>query len=939
MNKIFSLSKPWLFFVVLLFTLSFGQITIAQEKNTTTQEIQPPTFEETAIKLRAIEVAREVETYLEDHPEKTLAELKEDPAFQTIAVQPVGKTGYTAILDFDLIVQFHKQPTLIDFDAHLFQEDFPELFDILIQSEEGNDSSGYYLWKDENGISREKYNYQIVVHEKTADNKGLIISATTYLDEYTQTSTVQNPQKSIDELATELKAKETAQHINEYLITHPELTLADLQEDELFQTIAIQAVGETGYTGVIDSETGYFYFHPQKRLENTDSHLLKEELPDWWAIFERTMGEECQPNSGYYTWKEGDDSLTEKFLSTACVKNTTADGKKLFVGATNYIDQQDASKYIEKYEITKDFLYAKDAIKQKAKDVAKQIEIYIKANPEKTIKELQQDEYFTDIAVQPVGKTGYTAVTDYTTLYNRFHTNPAIIDSNLHDLAEKLPEFYRIISTTIGGQEAEGIYDWKDADGSINEKYMYIAIVDAKTADGVGLSVAATTYLDEFIYLGEETNNQFLSPLSKTDNYIHIIYWLFGAIVIIFFIIALLYYFKIIRIERITLLIFLSLIFILISAVFLNGSFYTVNKLKDYFKNNYIEQFTQLEELLSEEFSSILKNMGDDLDTLAEAYTSETEIHDSEQTHPEILSLLLKSSFETNKTYVHASYRINKHGIITDMYPIDLNSIGADISEQEHMQKIKQTKEPVLSNIFDTVEGFQGVTLHYPVIKNGEYDGTVAFLINVDKLSSLISQFTSNIYPHDSFLFDNNGQIITSNVKEVKHQNIFDLEVFRDKKLPATDGNKTNVITEKENEIFIYLPITLLDNTWFIAFSGQEQDAYYGLDKTLTTIWIFTIITFALFVIFGSIFSYFLTRSLRLEVNKKTKEIKDKAKETVRIEKQLAKKETLNKKQLEKKIKELESFQKLMVGRELKMVQLKKEIEEKEKKKGENSPK
>ena len=30
------------------------------------------------------------------------------------------------------------------------------------------------------------------------------------------------------------------------------------------------------------------------------------------------------------------------------------------------------------------------------------------------------------------------------------------------------------------------------------EKYMYIALVDARTADGVGFHVAATTYLDEY---------------------------------------------------------------------------------------------------------------------------------------------------------------------------------------------------------------------------------------------------------------------------------------------------------------------------------------------------------------------------------------------------------------------------------------------------------
>ena len=56
------------------------------------------------------------------------------------------------------------------------------------------------------------------------------------------------------------------------------------------------------------------------------------------------------------------------------------------------------------------FSSAQKAIKQKAEDVAKQVEIYIKSNPELTVLDLQNDSYFQNIAVQPVGKTGYTAL-------------------------------------------------------------------------------------------------------------------------------------------------------------------------------------------------------------------------------------------------------------------------------------------------------------------------------------------------------------------------------------------------------------------------------------------------------------------------------------------------------------------------------------------------
>ena len=47
--------------------------------------------------------------------------------------------------------------------------------------------------------------------------------------------------------------------INNYLISHSDLTLEDLQKDSMFKSIAVQVIGNEGYTGIIDSDSGYFY--------------------------------------------------------------------------------------------------------------------------------------------------------------------------------------------------------------------------------------------------------------------------------------------------------------------------------------------------------------------------------------------------------------------------------------------------------------------------------------------------------------------------------------------------------------------------------------------------------------------------------------------------------------------------------------------------------
>ncbi|MBU1110592.1 HAMP domain-containing protein [Patescibacteria group bacterium] len=167
-------------------------------------------------------------------------------------------------------------------------------------------------------------------------------------------------------------------------------------------------------------------------------------------------------------------------------------------------------------------LQAAQRIQQIAQTTAQQIESYIKTYPNKTIKDLQNDPVFQKIAVQQVGKTGYTALTDYNTLTCRFHTNPAIVDIDLHTLAEKLPGFWSVMSRTQGGKDAEGFYDWEEADGTITKKYMYIAVIGVKTADNVGLHTAATTYLDEFGSTMEELEDKrdivSLTELTISEN-------------------------------------------------------------------------------------------------------------------------------------------------------------------------------------------------------------------------------------------------------------------------------------------------------------------------------------------------------------------------------------------------------------------------------------
>jgi PAS domain S-box-containing protein len=137
-------------------------------------------------------------------------------------------------------------------------------------------------------------------------------------------------------------------------------------------------------------------------------------------------------------------------------------------------------------------------IRDKARDIAFQLELVVRSVPWMTLRDLQRDPRFRDIAVQKVGQKGYTALHDSKTGIVRFHHDRKVENLNPRRYARNRPAFWSVIKRSLGGKNAGGYYDWLDTDGLTRKKYMYIVPVNQKTGDGVRLSVAAAADVDEF---------------------------------------------------------------------------------------------------------------------------------------------------------------------------------------------------------------------------------------------------------------------------------------------------------------------------------------------------------------------------------------------------------------------------------------------------------
>ncbi|MFB3925638.1 MAG: SpoIIE family protein phosphatase [Syntrophales bacterium] len=155
-------------------------------------------------------------------------------------------------------------------------------------------------------------------------------------------------------------------------------------------------------------------------------------------------------------------------------------------------------------------------IRQKAEDVALQCRIYINAHPKMTIRNLQTSPEFRKIAVQSVGETGYTILYEKETGIMRFHPNPELLNFDMHEWKDKLPEFWDIFEETLDGSPADGYYDWQDPDGEIRQKYMYIAPVQ-----GTPYMVGATTYIDEFSIPVNQTKKDISAATLEIRNHVN----------------------------------------------------------------------------------------------------------------------------------------------------------------------------------------------------------------------------------------------------------------------------------------------------------------------------------------------------------------------------------------------------------------------------------
>jgi basic membrane protein A len=173
--------------------------------------------------------------------------------------------------------------------------------------------------------------------------------------------------------------------------------------------------------------------------------------------------------------------------------------------------------------------------------------------------------------------------------------------------------------------------------------------------------------------------------------------------------------------------------------------------------NKFLMSKDDLRELLSllhAETSSVLKKLDADIKHSAWALSGKDLTGDFARD-------VLKGLYAANP-YIIDCETVSNQGIMVAVEPPAHQSAeGMDISAQAHMEKLFQTRKPVMSGSFRSVEGLQAVVIHHPIFSGDKkFAGSVSALFAPEYLlSGIIGPVVSNL-PVGIFLMQTDGLVI-----------------------------------------------------------------------------------------------------------------------------------------------------------------------------------
>ena len=217
---------------------------------------------------------------------------------------------------------------------------------------------------------------------------------------------------------------------------------------------------------------------------------------------------------------------------------------------------------------------------------------------------------------------------------------------------------------------------------------------------------------------------------------------------------------------------------------------------------------------------------------------------------------LLSDFYNIHSDQIEAISFVDSKGILKYTYPLNESAIGSDVSNQEHIKTVINTHKPTISDVFTSVQGYKTIAYHIPIIRDGEYKGSLAILIPLENLGK---RFTENIITGTTgygWVISEDGIEIFNpvtgqtgkSVKETyrKFPSVLELLDLTSKEKEGTTtcliSSRVDTLNELSRTLTAFYRVPLGNTFWTIIIFTPEKEVFATLTSFRNRLYIFLIL-------------------------------------------------------------------------------------------------
>ncbi|MHC4213660.1 MAG: cache domain-containing protein [Planctomycetota bacterium] len=287
---------------------------------------------------------------------------------------------------------------------------------------------------------------------------------------------------------------------------------------------------------------------------------------------------------------------------------------------------------------------------------------------------------------------------------------------------------------------------------------------------------------------------------------------------------------------------------------------------------------------------------------------------------------------------VNSLYRLDANGIIQCRVPWKENRVGADYSRKPGVKIVLESHKPYVSEWFESSSGnYKSISICYPVFTNDSFSGVVRAVIRLDVVSELVSHIKVGQRGH-AWIIDDSGQVMvhpdpnlmSESLSKLSHgQGLGDEteenEVISEM-LQGTSGARTFVFDEfgGSETVMAWAPIKIGERLWSIGVCmGYDEVSGPVVAHTRNLLAGASLLVVVL-IGAGIILNRITHRQSQLEARLRSSRELESVNE--QLQEEIAERERAES-HLQRSLEDMKRFNRLAVGRELRMIELKKEVD------------